>query len=98
MLLFFQEMTGMFMNGEYLETLQDLKRCFSIEELLYNYESGGLEIWLRKIGESEKAEEVSRISKSNAYILLKLYEIFGLNPHLSEEEIRASATCQKPLL
>ena len=41
----------MLMNGEYLETLQDLKRCFSIEELLYSYESGGLEIWLERIGD-----------------------------------------------
>ena len=24
------------MNGEYLETLQDLKRCFCIDELVYS--------------------------------------------------------------
>lgn len=79
----------MIMNGEYLETLQDLKRCFSMGELLYSYESSGLEIWLRKIGETEKADKISKISKVNAYILLRLYEILDLNPDLSEEEIRS---------
>lgn len=88
----------MLMNGEYLETLQDLKRCFSIEELLYSYESGGLEIWLERIGETERAEKIRRIQKTDAFTLIEIYKILGLNPHLSEEEIRASATCQKPLL
>lgn len=85
----------MMMNGEYLETLQDLKRCFCIDELIYDYISGELEIWLRKIGETEKAEKVSKISKVNAYILLQLYEILDLNPDLSEEEIRSRFTLQK---
>lgn len=83
------------MNGEYLETLQDLKRCFCIDELIYDYISGELEIWLRKIGETEKAEKVSKISKVNAYILLRLYEILDLNPDLSEEEIRSRFILQK---
>ena len=87
----------MLMNGEYLETIQDLKRCFSIEELLYSYESGGLEIWLRKIDETEKADKVSQIPKTNAYIILKLYEIFDLNPELSEEEIRSQFISLKQL-
>lgn len=85
----------MLMNGEYLETLQDLKRCFCIDELIYDYISGELEIWLRKIGETEKAEKVSKISKVNAYILLRLYEILDLNPDLSEEEIRSRFILQK---
>ena len=42
----------MFMNGEYVKTIEDLKRCLSLEELVYNYYSGELEIWLRKIGET----------------------------------------------
>lgn len=37
---------------------------------------------------SEKLDMVCEISNVNAYILIKLYEIFGLNPELSEEEIR----------
>lgn len=85
----------MLMNGEYLETLQDLKRCFCIDELIYDYGSGELEIWLRKIGETEKAKKISRISKVNAYILLQLYEILDLNPELSEEEIRSLFTLRK---
>ena len=88
----------MLMNGEYLETLQDLKRCFSMEELLYSYESGGLEIWLERIGETERAEKIRHIQKTDVFTLIEIYKILGLNPHLSEEEIRASATCQKPLL
>lgn len=85
----------MLMNGEYIETLQDLKRCFSIDELIYDYISGELEIWLRKIGETEKAYRISKISKVNAYILIQLYEILDLNPELSEEEIRSIFTLQK---
>lgn len=88
----------MLMNGEYLETLQDLKRCFSMEELLYSYESGGLEIWLERIGETERAEKIRHIQKTDAFTLIEIYKILGLNPHLSEEEIRASVTCQKSLL
>lgn len=85
----------MLMNGEQLETLHDLKRCFCIDELIYNYGSGELEIWLRKIGETEKAEKISEISKVNAYILLRLYEILDLNPELSEDEIRSLFTPQR---
>lgn len=85
----------MLMNGEYLETLQDLKRCFCIDELIYNYSSGELEIWLRKIGEISKAEKIKAITKINAYILLNLYEIFDLNPDWSEEKIRNFSIHQK---
>lgn len=53
----------MFMNGEYVKTIEDLKRCLSLEELVYNYYSGELEIWLRKIGETEKAEQLCHIPK-----------------------------------
>lgn len=80
------------MNGEYLENLDDLKRCFSFDELIYNYGSGELEIWLRKIGEIEKAEKIRSISKIDANILVRLYEIFGLDLNMSEEEIRESVT------
>ncbi len=85
----------MLMNGEYLETLQDLKRCFCIDELIYDYGSGELEIWLRKIGETEKADKINEIPKVNAYILLRLYEILDLNPELSEEEIRNLFTLRR---
>ena len=85
----------MVMKGEHLEKLQDLKRCFCIDELIYDYISGELEIWLRKIGETEKAYRISKISKVNAYILLRLYEILELDPELSEEEIRSIFTLQR---
>lgn len=85
----------MFMNGEYIEHLNDLKRCFSLEELVYSYDSGELEIWLRRIGETDKAEKVKAIEKVNAYVLLVLYEILDLNPDLSEEEIHSLFTPQK---
>jgi len=68
----------MLMNGEYLETLQDLKRCFSLEELLYSYYNGELEIFLDKIGEHEKADQIRNISENNALLLIRLYEIFDL--------------------
>ena len=48
----------MYMNGEYLETLQDLKRCFCIDELVYSYYNGELELFLDKIGAHEKAERI----------------------------------------
>lgn len=80
----------MFMNGEYVNTIEDLKRCLSLEELVYNYYSGELEIWLRKIGETEKADQLQQIQKDNAYLLVQLYAVFGWNPELSDEEIRRS--------
>ena len=67
----------MFMNGEILTDLNDLKRCFSIDELLYSYGNGELEIFLEKIGEHEKAEQIQEISENNALLLIRLYDIFG---------------------
>lgn len=77
----------MLMNGEYLETIQDLKRCFSMEELLYSYESGELEIWLERIGETEKAEKIRNIQKTDAFTLVEIYRILGLNPEKSRNEL-----------
>lgn len=76
------------MKGEELSSIMDLKHCFSIDELLYSYESGELEIWLKQIGETKKAIQVHRIAKMNAYILLQLYEILEIDSDMSEEEIR----------
>ena len=78
----------MLMNGEYLETLQDLKRCFCIDELIYSYYNGELEIFLDKIGENKKAEQIRNISENNALLLIRLYEILGLQYEDSEEKIR----------
>ncbi|MDE6087151.1 MAG: hypothetical protein K2G25_02055 [Oscillospiraceae bacterium] len=78
----------MLMNGEVLTNLSDLKRCFCLDELLYSYYNGELEIFLDKIGEHEKAEKIRNISENNALLLIRLYEIFGLQYENSEETIR----------
>ena len=78
----------MMMNGEYLESLHDLKRCFCLEELLYSYYNGELEIFLDKIGENKKAEQIRNISENNALLLIRLYDILNLNYEDSEEKIR----------
>lgn len=79
----------MLMNGEYLNTLQDLKRCFCIDELIYSYYNGELEIFLDKIGENEKAEQIRNIPENNALLLIRLYEVLGLHYEDSEEKIRS---------
>lgn len=79
----------MLMNGEVLTNLSDLKRCFCLDELLYSYYNGELEIFLDKIGEHEKAEKIRNISENNALLLIRLYEIFGLQYENSEETIRS---------
>jgi hypothetical protein len=66
---------NMFMNGEYLESLQDLKRCFCIDELIYSYYNGELEVFLEMADETELAEQVRNLTEHNAFLLLKLYEI-----------------------
>ncbi|MDY3258277.1 MAG: hypothetical protein SOX14_08170, partial [Ruminococcus callidus] len=78
----------MFMNGEILTSLNDLKRCFCLEELLYSYYNGELEIFLDKIGENKKAEQIRNISENNALLLIRLYDILNLNYEDSEEKIR----------
>lgn len=76
----------MMMNGEYLESLHDLKRCFCLEELLYIYYNGELEIFMSKIGENGKAEQLRNISENNALLLIRLYEnIFRVEKILPKE-------------
>lgn len=79
----------MLMNGEHLETIHDLKRCFCIDELIYSYYNGELEIFLDKIGEQEKAEQIRNITENNALLLIRLYNIFDLRYEDSEEKIRS---------
>ena len=78
----------MVMRGCSLRSIRDLKANFSIDELVYSYYSGELEIWLNNIGEKSKAKKLSRISSNNAQLLVELYKVFDLNPALTEEEIR----------
>lgn len=70
MIFYFQEVRMMFMNGEYVKTIEDLKRCLSLEELVYNYYSGELEIWLRKIGGNRKRQTNYSISRKTMPIFL----------------------------
>lgn len=75
------------MRGVKINSIDELKQNFSTDELMYSFCSGELEIWLRKIGENAIADKVLYIPH-NAYSLQSLYELFGLNPELTEEEIR----------
>ncbi len=66
-----------------------MKRYFEIDELIYSYSNGELEIWLNRIGENKKAEQIKLIPK-NALLLICLYQIWGLEPEMTEDQIRLS--------
>lgn len=78
----------MMMNGEVLTSVRDLKRCFCLDELLYSYYNGELQIFLEKSGEHLKAEQLRHIDRNNALLLIRLYDIFELPYESSEEQIR----------
>ena len=75
------------MFGNELYSMQDLKRNFSIDELIYSYYSGELSVFLNSIGETETERKLDAIPH-NGYLLIRLYELFCLNPELTEESIR----------
>ncbi|MDD7184405.1 MAG: hypothetical protein PUH54_01830 [Oscillospiraceae bacterium] len=76
------------MNSNVIGSLNELKQNFSIDELVYCFCSGELEIWLRKIGESALADKVSEITY-NGYVLENLYRLFCIDPALTESEVRS---------
>lgn len=78
----------MIMNGTEIICLTELKQNFSIDELIYSFYSGELEIWLRKIGEKTLADKISEIPY-NGYVLENLYRLFGISPELTEREVRS---------
>lgn len=78
----------MMMNGKLLKSLDELMRNFSIDELVACYYSGELLFFLNSIGESEKAAAIINIPQ-NAYLLVRLYSVFGIETDLTEEEIRS---------
>ena len=82
------EVIGMVMNSNEISSLKELKQNFSIDELIYSFYSGELEIWLRKISENTLADKVSEITY-NGYVLEKLYRLFSLDPALTEIEVRS---------
>ena len=75
------------MLGNELKNITDLIHNFSIDELIYSYYSGELSVFLESIGEYEKSEKLAEIPH-NAYLLRGLYELFGINPEITEEDIR----------
>ena len=81
----------MIMSGKEVNSIAELKQNFSISELIYSFDSGELEIWLRKIGESEKADTLLEI-RFNGYVLETLYRLLELDPNLTEKEVRALLT------
>jgi len=80
----------MIMRGEKIYSIAELKQNFSIDELIYYYYSGELEIWLIQIGETEKAEKLKSF-QNNAYLLVQLYELFGLELEVTEDMIRTKS-------
>ncbi|MBQ8133310.1 MAG: hypothetical protein IJ192_02695 [Clostridia bacterium] len=82
------------MNGVKLDSVEALKRNFTIDELIDSYFSGELEFFLRDIGETDKMHKVQNIPANNGYLLVRLYEIFDIDPKLTEQEVRASALVQ----
>lgn len=76
----------MIMNGKEISSIKELKRNFSIDELIYSFYIGELEIWLNKLGETALADKLSQIS-FNGYALEKLYRLFGIDPILTENEV-----------
>ena len=81
----------MIMSGKEVNSITELKQNFSISEIIYSFDSGELEIWLRKIGESEKADTLLEI-RFNGYVLETLYRLLELDPNLTEKEVRALLT------
>ncbi len=75
--------------GRELHNIDEMKRYFEIDELIYSYANGELDIWLERIGECHKAEQVRQIPK-NAFLLIQLYQILGFDPEMTEDEIRRS--------
>ena len=75
------------MNGKLIRTFEGLMRNLCLDEILSSYFSGELEIFLEKHNEPEKAAALRNIP-DNAFLLVRLYEVFGLDPQLTENEIR----------
>ena len=85
----------MTMNGKKLRSVSDLKRNFAIDELIDSYYSGELEYFLKETGNLDMIRKIRNIRKNNAFLLVKLYEILGIKPELSEEEVRNFSDIKK---
>lgn len=78
------------MIDENTKTFNDMLRKFEIDELIYSYYTGELEIFLHKTGKHREADAVAELSTHNAFILVELYKILGLDPNMTEDEIRSA--------
>ena len=85
----------MTMNGKKLRSVSDLKRNFAIDELIDSYYNGELEYFLKETGNIDMIRKIRNIRKNNAFLLVKLYEILGIKPELSEEEVRNFSDIKK---
>ena len=78
------------MITENTNALSDMLHNFALDELIDSYYTGELEIFLRRINYSSAADAVAALNTRNAFILIELYKILGLNPEMTEEQIRLS--------
>ena len=77
----------MMMNGKLLHSIDELKRNFSIDDLVACYYSGELLFFLQKLGEYDKLARLQRITP-NGNLTAQLYDLFGLSTSMTEQEIR----------
>ncbi|MDE6768628.1 MAG: hypothetical protein K2J78_02760, partial [Muribaculaceae bacterium] len=52
-------------GGEEHSSLDSLRRCFDVEEVLKLYENGGLKNWLRQIRREDLLEAMKNIEETN---------------------------------
>ena len=80
----------MTMISENTKTIGDMLHNFALDELIDSYYTGELEIFLRRIDCIAAADSVAALNTHNAFLLIELYKILGLNPEMTEEQIRLS--------
>lgn len=80
----------MTMIDENTKTYDDMLRRFETDELISCYYTGELEIFLRRIGKHGEAEAIADLNTHNAFVLVELYKILGLDPNMTEDEIKRS--------
>lgn len=78
------------MIDENTKTFNDLMRKFEIDELISCYYTGELEIFLRRIEKHCEAEAIASLNTRNAFVPVELYKILGLDPYMTEDEIKRS--------
>lgn len=76
------------MIDENTKTYEDMLSKFSIDELIHSYYTGELEIFLRRTEKHGEADAVAALNTRNAFLLVELYKILGLDPYMTEDEIR----------